>query len=150
MRSILAILARRRAVRAYPREGWQGHTDRARRVGIWPPPGHASSPRSPPTPPPCRGFRGPLRWDLGLPRAAAGWVRTPVLPTRYTHPATHPVYPPCLHRLPATLLLHLPHVLYSQFGHLVGEPRGLRTHQYSGSQDGYIQFMRFRRVYTAV
>ena len=65
------------------------------------PTGPAGWYRGPPTPhgtdhplQPRWGFRGPLRclYLGGLFNAVGGWTRyyPPVLPTRYTHPGTHP------------------------------------------------------------
>ena len=59
---------------------------------------------------PCRGFRGPLRCHKPLPEQSGlgGWAW--VLPTRYTHPGTHPVPIPALYTLapaPVTRVLAL-------------------------------------------
>ena len=117
--------------------------------GTWEPntAGHASSPYSPPLQVPA-GPSGPASLGVGT-SSRGGWVVLPGI----AHPYTHPVYPPCIPRPVPTVdstadVDGSPRACtYDRFGHLVGEPRGSRTHPVSGSQAGYIQVY---KVYTAV
>ena len=129
--------------RGAPGRAHRGGTDRARRVGagVTVPRGRCS--RYHPLQP-LQAFRGPLRC-ICLRLAVVGprcW--TPVLPTR----STHPVYPPgTTHPARTTrarcTTCHQQCSAYSRFSTLVGEPRGLRTHPYSGPRTGYIQLLRY-------
>ena len=74
---------------------------RARPQGVVGTSARARAAARPPTPDPCRVLRGPLRC---LASASQQLGRTPVLPSRYTHPVPYPgtpvpVHPgPCTHR----------------------------------------------------
>ena len=108
--------------------------------------GRAQSP-VPPTPAPCRGFRGPLRCTGDFPAGTWRLGSTPPVyppwypPALYTHPGTH------LHR---TIPPRRRHARNSRFKDVVGEPRGVEHRLYSGSQTGYIQLYTVMRLYTAV
>ena len=124
-----------------PRTGRARHwTDRARRVVLGPYSRRFARPCRPPTPAPWQGLLGSASLSAGSPRAKwAGWV-TPVLPTRYTHPAIPPRYhtppptPLCPH---TTAVHHTPTACtYDRFWTSVGEPRGVNTGLVSGSQAG--------------
>ena len=103
------------ARRVSPYQGGPAGTDRALAVPGWVggwPGAHQTGPRGrshiPPTPGPCRAFRGPLRWIWDLAVVDPGMSVGPVLPTRYTHPVLPHPYPPwCTHRRPE--LVHAPH-----------------------------------------
>ena len=132
MRSILAILAQRRHSKG-PGQGGPARTDRARRVVQEPSRRRTRQDTRPaPISHPLQAlwaFRGPLRWIWDLPRAVQGrWV----VP-RYSHPGTHPVYPPWYPPgprtpSPCTKLTVQYTVRDMQFWDTVGEPRGMGTH----------------------
>ena len=74
--------------------------------------GGGDGPRYPPTPDPCRVFRGPLRWYL----APCGYVLGGWVVPRYSPP----IYPPSPHTHPGTPLspqcsLHVHSARYSRF-----------------------------------
>ena len=129
------------SARSCTREGLQGRTDRARRVGAGPsPPTVSQYVRLPGTTTPGpAGLTGPLRCTWDPPRAAC-WVvpRDPVLPTRYTHPVSPPRYTPYpptpLYPHTATAHYTLTACTYDRFETSVGEPRGIKNTPYSGSQ----------------
>ena len=78
-------------------------------------------------------FRGPLRCTgLGTSLRAC-WLGTP----RYTHPYTHPGYPPGPHTTPSAGHAQYGwHAQNSCFRPVVGEPRGIETSLFIGSQAG--------------
>ena len=154
MRSILVpISPDRRKRRPAPGRAQHG-TDRApeggcrvqRPLGIPAP--------HPPTPAPCRGLRGPLRW-CGTSFSGSGlpcW--TPVLPTRYTHPAIPTRYhTPTLHcctaahRRPSTATSTC---TYGRFRRSQGEPRGIEHTGNTGLQDTPRPVLPVSQIYTAV
>ena len=98
----------------------------------------------PPTPAPA-GLTGPASL-VGLLLAAGGWVYR-YYPPWYPPTHTPPWYPP-VHSPPSTARCGaLGACTYDRFGNTVGEPRGLRTHPYSGPQTGLLRFSRFARPY---
>ena len=90
--------------------------DRARRVGAGPVPPPVTRPvLDPHRSRPLQGLPGPLRWDLGLPRAVqGGWVYYPGIPTR---PTPLVPYPPCTPVLLAPHYRAMPHREQSYLGH---------------------------------
>ena len=141
------LLARRRGEGPVPGRGLQG-TDRARRVGTGCSGGRCSHDH------PLQALAGPYGARFAVMTSAFQVAGGPVLPTRYTHPVPHPVYPPgpVHHRTPTTSPWDgtTRACTYGSFRTRVGEPRGVEYRPVSGSRTGYIQLYTVYEVYTAV
>ena len=136
MSSILALLAQRRhsedpGQRSGPdrREWWSRVRPRRRTPSTPGPAGHPLQPLAG-----ASGARFAVCFWVLL-EQRAGWVPR-YYPPWYTHPVPYPVpvHLPGTTRRP--LAGHGTHRGYGQFDTLVGEPRGIRTHPYYGSQTG--------------
>ena len=97
---------------------------------------------------PLQGLTGPLRWCRTSLRDS--WVVPRYSPPPYPPTHTPPVYTlPYSHPCTAcsSVLLVTGACLYDRFQDTVGEPRGAGTQPYSGSQAGYLQYIRFTRPF---
>ena len=136
------------------REGPQGPTGPTGWVGGWA--DVQTGPRGRPQIPthstlPAGGLRGPLRWYLGPRGSGPLALGDLVLPTRYTHPVHPCLYPGPVHP-PDQCTVWTMHgttgtCTYDRFETRVGEPRGIGTHPYSGSQAGYTRFRGITRPF---